>query len=287
MPGTVLSPGDTLSDLVVEGILGTGGMSIVYKVRDPRTKMPYAAKVLDPHLMCERDFVKRFKTEAKTAAKLTHMNIVHALKLSGWEGTLYYIMELVEGGPLDETLTTQGAFPMERALVIVRDVAAGLEYAHSMRYVHRDVKPGNILVRPDDHVKLIDFGLAQKFGRVIRTRSGHVMGTAKYMAPELIEGTEAWPQTDIYALGCLTYELLAGRPPFDGDDADLLMDMHLYSRHRPLTEVVKGADWNLSHLIDRMLAKDMSQRVSSAQAIHGWLDFYAANGWFANVPKGF
>ena len=132
------------------------------------------------------------------------------------------------------------------AIVILRDTAAALEYIHSKRFVHRDVKPGNILVRPDDHVKVIDFGLAQKRGKIQRTKSGHVMCTAKYMAPELIEGVETYAETDIYALGCMTYELISGKPPFDGDDVGLLTDMHLYSKPKPLCEVVTGLDLNLS-----------------------------------------
>lgn len=282
----LLSPGDTVGRFTVETILGHGGMGVVYKVRDPKTQMPYAAKVLNPDRMSGRDFVKRFRTEAKTAAKLTHMNVVHAFKLKGWQGTLFYVMELVDGRALDEILKNDARLTLARSLVIVRDVAAALDYVHSKRYVHRDVKPGNVLVRADDHVKLIDFGLSQRPGRVKRTRSGHVMGTAKYMAPELIAGAWAYPHTDIYALGCLMYELLSGKPPFDADDADLITDMHLYSRHKPLSKVVSGLDENLSLLVDRMLVKDVARRASSARAIHGWLDFSIANNWFANLPKG-
>jgi serine/threonine-protein kinase len=260
-------------------------MGVVYKVRDPKTLTPYAAKVLHPRLLSAKDFVKRFKTEAKTAAHLKHLNTVHAFKLKGWEGTLYYIMEFVDGPVLEEILRRSGALPCERALAIARDVAAGLAYIHSKSYVHRDVKPGNVLVRPDDHVKLIDFGLAQRCGIVTRTKSGHVMGTAKYMAPELIDGTDARPETDIYSLGIMTYEMLTGKAPFDCQDADMLMDMQLYSKHRPLCDAMKGADIYLGEFLDRMLAKKMKERIADARTVQGWFDFYVTNGWFAPVPK--
>jgi len=286
MPAKLLERGGTLGRYTVECVLGKGGMSVVYKVRDPRTMMPYAAKVMNADLMRERDFVRRFRHEAKTARALKHMNIVHAFALKRWEDTCFYIMELVEGGPLDELLKARGAYELKRALVIVRDVAAALDYVHSKNYVHRDIKPANVLVRSDDHVKLIDFGLSQKWGTVKRTRSGHVMGSAKYMAPELIQGSHAHPETDMYALGAMAYELVTGKPPFDADNGAVLMDMHLYMKHRPLVDVMKGADPNLSRLIDKMLVKDSSQRLRSARLVHGWLDFYLANGWFADLPKG-
>lgn len=333
----VLRAGDKLDRLMIEGFLGEGGMGVVYKVRDVAGSIPYAAKVLNLQLRREGDFVKRFKTEARIASRLKHINVAHVHKFSRWQGTFYYTMEMVEGIPLEillhppqaqpplrandggavtapadgdaeggparlaynshsnagtealhgewETAAVQHGEPMtlRRALVIVREVAAGLTYVHSKGYVHRDIKPGNVLVRTDDHVKIIDFGLAQRVGRVALTRSGHVMGTAKYMAPELIRGERVYPQTDIYSLGVMLYEMLAGRPPFDSGDTDLIMDMHLYKRHKPLSDLVKGADRNLCLFIDKMLKKDPGHRVSSAQAVHSYIGFYLQNNWFADV----
>jgi eukaryotic-like serine/threonine-protein kinase len=281
-----LEPGSNLGRFTVEGILGRGGMGVVYKVRDPHSKMPYAAKVLNRASVGERDFVKRFKTEAKTAKRFSHMNIVHAFKLRRWEGTYFYVMELVDGRPLDEAIRVE-EMSRDRALGAVRDLAAALDFIHSKRFVHRDVKPDNVLIRADGHVKLLDFGLAQRFGRVTRTKSGHVMGTAKYMAPELIQGTVVYPETDIYALGVVMYELVAGRPPFEADHGDVLMDMHLYVKHKPLVDAVPGTDRNLSSFIDRMLVKDPSRRATSARTVNSWLEFYLTKGWFADVPKGF
>ena len=147
------------------------------------------------------------------------------------------------------------------------------------------MKPGNILIRADGHLKLADFGLAQKFGRVRQTRSGHVLGTAKYMAPELIEGTKVYPQTDIYALGVMTYELIAGRAPFEADNTEIYMDLHLYAKHRPLLDVRGGTDRNLSLFVDKMLAKSPSHRVPSAQMVYSWMDFYLTSGFFADLPR--
>ena len=280
----LLAPGAALGKMVVEGILGKGGMGVVYKVRDPNTNVPYAAKILHPHLRKERDFVKRFKTEAKTASKFKHINTVHVEKLKGWGKVVYYVMEFVDGRLLEEILAETGPFAVDRALAIVRDIAAGLECIHSKRYVHRDVKPGNVLIRPDDHVKLIDFGLAQKWGAPKRTKSGHVMGTARYMAPELIEGTYVYPETDIYALGVMTYELLTGKAPFNSDNIDVILDMHLYGKHKPLMAAVENIDQKLDKFVDKMLAKNPDDRIRSARLVHGWLDYYVTTATFAPVP---
>lgn len=280
----VLEPGEHLGRYEVEAVLGRGGMGVVYKVRDPRSKMAYAAKVLHWDARDRRDSIGRFKTEARIARRLVHMNVVHVFELKSSKGALFYIMELVEGVALDEYLETESPLPLDRALAVVREVAAALQYVHSKRYVHRDVKPGNVLVRTDGHLKLGDFGLAQKFGRVRQTRSGHVLGTAKYMAPELIEGTKVYPQTDIYALGVMTYELIAGKAPFEADSTEVYMDLHLYAKHRPLLDAKKGTDRNLSLFVDKMLAKSLSRRVPSAQMVYSWMDFYLVNGFFADLP---
>ncbi|MHC4712629.1 MAG: serine/threonine protein kinase [Planctomycetota bacterium] len=280
-----LEPGAFLGRYEVEDALGRGGMGAVYKIRDPKSRMPYAAKVLHANLMRERDFVRRFRREAKVARRLTHMNVVHVFTLKHWRRTLFYIMEFVEGVALDEAAKGGKAFGVERAARIIRAAAAGLQYIHTRRYVHRDIKPGNILIRQDDHLKIADFGLAQKSGRIKRTRSGHVMGTAKYMAPELIDGSVVDPRTDIYALGCLAYEILAGRPPFYADHMDVLMDMHLYMKPKPLGELREGLDDKLIAFIAKMIEKRRSRRIPSARLVHAWFDFYLARGYFADMPR--
>ncbi len=280
-----LEPGKPLGRYIIERLIGRGGMGLVFKIRDPKSKMPYAAKVLHPRLAHEKDFLRRFKTEAKIARRLKHMNVVHVFELKRWKGTFFYTSEFVDGSSLEDILAVEGRFSLDRSSEIVREVAGALEYVHSKRYVHRDIKPGNVLLRRDSHLKLADFGLAQKIGRVRRTRSNHVMGTAKYMAPELIEGTRAYPQTDVYALGVMAYELIAGRPPFLCDDKEVLMDLHLYTQPKPLAEIVPGTDRNLSLFVSKMLAKRPSRRVASATAVFSWFDFYLANGVFADLPR--
>lgn len=284
MTGGVLAPGEAIGRFAVEGVAGRGGMGVVYKVRDPDNGLPFAVKVLHPHLLEEREFVRRFKTEAKIGSKLNHVNTVHVVKLRGWGSIKYYVMEFVEGRPLEEMLAETKSLSVGRVVRIIRDVAAGLAYIHSKRYVHRDVKPGNVLVRPDDHVKLIDFGLAQRCGLPRKTRSGHIMGTAKYMSPELIEGSNVCPQTDVYSLGIMAYEMIAGRAPFVAADAETLMDMQLYSKHKTLESVAAGAGERLSVFVDRMLAKRVRERIPSAQVVQGWCDFYMHTGEFARVP---
>lgn len=280
-----LEPGSRLGRYEVEQLIGQGGMGRIYKVRDPRSKLPYAVKVLHPELSRARDFIRRFKAEAKIARRLSHMNVVHVFAMKRRQKTLYYVMEFVEGASLAQRLEGGRRFTLDEALGIIRETATGLIYIHSKRFVHRDIKPGNILIRRDDHLKIADFGLAQRAGGVQRTRSGHVMGTAKYMAPELIEGTWAGSRTDIYALGCMAYELIAGRPPFIADHAEVYMDMHQYIVPKPLTECVEGIDRTLSLFVGKMLEKSMSRRVPSAQMVHAWLDFYLTNGYFADLPS--
>ncbi len=280
-----LEPGDLLGRWQVERVLGRGGMGTVYKIRDPRSKMPYAAKVLHPELVRERDFVRRFRREAKVARRLKHMNVVHVFALKRRRGTLFYVMEFVEGSALDEMHDSQGDLGLERTVRIIKEAAAGLKYIHSRRYVHRDVKPGNVLIRSDAHLKIADFGLAQKTGWVKRTRTGHVLGTAKYMAPELVEGGRVGPHTDVYALGCMAYELLAGKPPFEADNTNVLLDLHLYLRPRPLVEIKPGLDEKLDRFVRCMMAKRASRRVPSAQMVHGWFDYYLVNGRFADLPR--
>jgi len=277
--------GSRLGRYVVEESVGRGGMGAVYKIRDTRSSMPYAAKVLHPALRRRRDFVRRFKREAKIARRLRHMNVTHVFEMHRWRGTLFYVMEYVEGVALDELLDDRGALPLNESLAIIREIAAGLTYIHTRRYVHRDIKPGNILIRSDGHLKIADFGLAQRAGRTRRTRSGDIMGTAKYMAPELVRGGRVTARTDIYALGCLAYELIANRPPFEADNTEVYMDLHLYARPRSLIHAVPGTDRRLSLFIDKMLAKSSSRRVPTARMVHSWFDYCLTNGAFAEIPN--
>lgn len=279
----VPEPGEKLGRYLVESTIGRGGMGVVCKIRDPRSDMPYAAKVLHPELARQREFARRFRHEAKIARRLRHMNVTHVFKLRRWRGTLFYVMEYVPGIALDEMLRDREKPPLDEAIAIIREIAAGLNYVHSRRFVHRDIKPGNVLIRTDGHLKITDFGLAQRPGRAKTTRSGDIMGTAKYMAPELIRGGRLTPRTDIYALGCLAYELITGKPPFQADNTEVYMDLHLYVRPRSLE--LDGADRRLSLFVDKMLSKSVSRRVPSARMVHSWFDFYLTDGQFAELPN--
>lgn len=282
---TPFEPGSRLGGFVVRRLVGAGGMGLVYKVHDLELDMPFAAKVLHPNLKRERDFVRRFKTEARIARRLTHMNVTHVFAFKKWRGHLFYTMEYVDGRALDEVLAAEGRLEIDRSIDIIRRVAAGLDYIHRRRYVHRDVKPGNILLRADGHLKIADFGLAQHFGRIKRTRSGHVMGTAKYMAPELIEGTKVYPETDIYALGAMAWELFAGKPIFNADDANVLMDMHMYTKPKALVEVNPDVDHNLSDFVAKMLEKSRRNRIPSAQMVQSCCELYFSKGFFPELPR--
>jgi serine/threonine protein kinase len=203
----------------VEGRLGVGGMSTVLLAIDERLERHVAVKLLAEHLADDPTFVSRFRREALSAARLVHPNIVQVFD-SGFDEAAhqhFIVMEYVPGQSCAEILRDRGHLDVDQAVDIIAQSCRGLDYAHRNGVVHRDVKPGNLMVSESGVVKLADFGIARATGQTSITQVGSVLGTAAYLSPEQARGEEAGPQADLYSLGVVTYQLLSGRLPYEAN----------------------------------------------------------------------
>ena len=194
--------------------LGQGAMGKVYRARDPILDREVALKTVPPALLTGKDTLARFRREARAAARLQHPNIVTIYELGEVEGTYYIAMELVEGMELGEAMDPSTALSVEQKIRMMVDVCRGLDFAHKMGIVHRDVKPANIRVRHDGVVKILDFGIA-RVGESDLTQTGMVLGTPSYISPELLQGAKVDHRADMWAVGVILYEILSGRRPFE------------------------------------------------------------------------
>lgn len=255
--------GTTLGQYQVLEEIGRGGMGAVYKGYDTALDRYVAIKVLAPHLVWEKGFVERFLREARAAAKLDHPHIV-TIHTVGQQGDFYYfVMKFLEGQTLAEIIHQQGALPLSRVTGIVEQVATALDYAHAQGLVHRDIKPANIIVSPGDQATLTDFGIAKAAEGTALTGTGTLVGTPQYMAPEQVRGQAVSPQTDIYALGIVCYEMLTGRAPFGGDTPAMLY-AHVHESPPPLRSLNPHLPAALESVIGKALAKEPKERYGSA-----------------------
>jgi serine/threonine-protein kinase len=262
---TVLAAGQHIADRYqLDRRIAVGGMGEVWEASDTRLGRSVAVKVLRPELTDDPEFLHRFRIEARTVASLDHSGIagVHDYgedEQSNGRRTAWLVMELVRGEPLS-TLIARGPLSTDETLRIVEEAAWALQAAHERGFVHRDVKPGNILVRTDGMVKLTDFGIAKAADAVPVTRSGMVMGTAHYIAPEQASGGEAGPAGDVYSLGIVGYECLAGHRPFRAESAVAVAMMQVRDQPPPLPGNVP---WYARELVEAALVKDPTQRYST------------------------
>ncbi|MDQ3891005.1 MAG: serine/threonine protein kinase, partial [Actinomycetota bacterium] len=202
------------SRYAVERLLGRGGMASVYLARDRDLERPVAVKVLADPLALDEEFSARFRREAKTAAQLSHPNIVQVYDTGEEGGRIFIVMEYVDGESLDRLLGRERKLAPVRAIELGVQVCSALHYAHGKGVVHRDVKPGNLLLRTDGTVKVADFGIARPAYGTQLTQAGTVLGTVGYVPPEVVAGEAATARSDLYSLGVVLYELLTGRPPY-------------------------------------------------------------------------
>ncbi len=249
--------------------LGRGGAGEVWRAEDTVLARPVAVKLLRRLEGDPVDAVERFRTEARASARLTNPNVVATYDVGTANGQVFLVMELVDGPDLAQLLRTKGLPPDEFVADIALQGARALDAAHAAGIVHRDVKPGNLLLAPDGTLKMTDFGIAQATG--IDGSTGPVLlGTAGYVSPEQVRGERATPASDWYAFGCVLYELLEGTPPFVGTDVMNVMHQHLDTPPPPVrhTEATPG----LANLVMALLSKDPAARPSSATAVSAYLN---------------
>jgi serine/threonine-protein kinase len=253
--------GTRLGKYRLERLLGRGAFGEVY-VGVPASGPQVALKILEASIAHDRDAVARFEREAETARRLEHPGIVRILDVGAQRGRHYIVMELVHGGSFRRYLKKGGA--PDKVLTILGDVARALSYAHAQGVVHRDVKPENILLTKARRAKVADFGLARASDMTTMTTDGHMLGTAMYMAPEQASGTRATSASDVYAVGVMIYEAIAGERPFAADTTYALLYQHV--EHAPPKPRVRAPyPGQLAGLALRCLAKDPADRPTMAE----------------------
>ena len=252
-------------------ILGEGGMAFVYKARDKQLQRDVAIKTLKPNYVNQEKFVDRFRREAQTAANLNHPNIVQIFDW-GIEDEPYFVMEYIEGNTLTSIISGNRTVGLNDILYIGSQVANGLKEAHKRGLVHRDIKPGNIMITPDGKVKVTDFGIVSLQNEESDiTKTGAVLGTASYISPEQAQGKPVSFESDLYSLGTVLYELIAGKPPFTGDSPIATATKHLTDKPEKLSNYRKDIPKALENAILKLLEKKPSDRFKSAEDLRALL----------------
>ena len=246
--------------------IAVGGMSAVWEAVDTTLERPVAVKILSETYAADPSFVERFEAEARAAAGLSHPNIVGVFDFGRDDGHEFIVMELLDGETLAERLRRDGALPPEEAARLAATVADALDAAHRGGIVHRDIKPGNILLTRDGEVRVSDFGIATSVDQDTLAHADAMLGTAAYIAPERISGLPATPASDIYSLGVVLYLMLAGRPPFEGDSPLALAMAHANDEPPPIRDVRPEVPEFLDRACRKALAKDPAGRPASAAA---------------------
>lgn len=268
--------------------LARGGMADVYLARDQLLDRPVAVKVLFPQYAADPSFVQRFRREAQDSANLNHPNIVGVYDWGEENGTYFIVMEYVAGRSLADVLRQEGALLPARAADIGIDMAAALGFAHKNGVVHRDVKPGNVLLASDGQVKVTDFGIARAISSSQEedlTQAGQVMGTATYFSPEQAQGRPVDPRSDVYSLGVVLFEMVCGRPPFRGEDALAVAYQHVQEQPTPPTQINGDVDATLEAIILKCLSKTPQARYPSAEDLRADLRRYREGNQIA-APTG-
>ena len=250
--------------------IGRGGMADVFLGNDRLLDRQVAIKMLFPEFAVDPNFVERFRREAQAAANLNHPNIVNVFDWGKHASTYFIAMEYVDGRTLADILRSNGHLTSKQAAEIASEVAAALGFAHAAGLVHRDIKPANILIGTNGSVKVADFGIARALNAPTEsnlTQAGAVMGTATYFSPEQAQGAQPDPRSDLYSLGVVMYEMIAGRPPFTGDNPVGIAYRQVHDYPTPLNQLVADVPRPFEAIVAKLLSKDPAVRYSTADAL--------------------
>jgi serine/threonine-protein kinase len=265
--------------------LGKGAMGVVYKATDPNIGRTVAIKTtrLDAHGIDAKNLLQRFKNEARSAGTLNHPNIVTIYDAGEQDGVFYIAMEYIEGETLHALLSQHRSLPVERVIEIVRQVCAGLDYAHAHGVIHRDVKPANIMLAASGSVKVMDFGIAKAGGTM--TATGQVLGTPNYMSPEQVKGKPVDGRSDLFSVGVLLYEMLTGEKPFDGQNITTIIYKIVSENPIPPRELDVTIHPGLSAVVTKALAKAPEERYQTGAALVADLENYKSFGSEAGATQ--
>ncbi len=260
---------DALADRTVDGRyrvesrIAVGGMASVYRATDLRLDRPVALKIMRDQLAADADFRARFHDEARTAARLSHPNVVGVHDQGEWDGLVFLVMEFVPGRNLRAVLRDCGPLSPAQALAIIDQVLQALQAAHDAGYIHRDIKPENVLVTDNDRVKVTDFGLARALQSPSAATAGLLIGTAAYLSPEQVSGESADERSDIYQAGVLLFELLTGKTPYSGETSWAVAHQHVNGTVPPVTDLRPDCPADLARLVAEATAREPDARLAT------------------------
>ena len=259
----------TIDRYEIRDKLGQGAMAKVYKAYDPRIGRELAIKLLRKERIVDKEYLTRFQREAKAVGTLSHPNIVTVYDVGEFDNRPYIVMELLEGTPLDEVMTSSRKFSLRDALPIAMQLASALDYAHTRGIVHRDIKPSNIIISNNHEIKITDFGIAHfDSGEATQqTRMGDVLGTPQYMSPEQVLGQKIDGRSDLFSVGVILYQLLTGQRPFVGDTVATLMYQIANTAPQPMENLGTNIPASLRNIVNKLLAKSPDNRFQTGKEL--------------------
>jgi serine/threonine protein kinase len=265
---TSIRTGDKIDHYLIEDLVARSGMASIFRASDERTGRPVAIKVPHPEMESDPVFVERFNREQEIGQKLDHPGVMKVFP-NDHHTQHYMVMEWVEGRLLRELLNEQRKLTPDRAVKIALQVASAIEYIHGHGVVHRDLKPENIMVDANDHIKLIDFGIAANLGsrRITFAKFSQTVGTPDYISPEQVKGKRGDARSDVYALGVMVYEMVTGKVPFTGPNAFVIMNDRLLNNPIPPREIDPNISPQLQEIIYRAMEKDPNRRYRNAHEL--------------------